>query len=97
MTLTIDLPAELAVRLATVLPEEERSQFAVMAIEDALEARLRDEAECVAAVEEAIAEMEAGRGLMSFEDAYREWDAEKALLLAKRFDGTRANSFNTTI
>jgi predicted transcriptional regulator len=78
MAFTIDLPEELAIRLATVLPEEERSQFAVSAIEEALEARLRDEAECVAAVEEAIAEMEAGHKGILFEDLCRQWDAERA-------------------
>jgi predicted transcriptional regulator len=82
MAFTIDLPEELAIRLATVLPEEERSQFAVTAIEEALEARLRDEAECVAAVEEAIAEMEAGRSL-SFEEEQARWQSQRAALLAK--------------
>ncbi len=74
MTLTIDLPEELASRLAASMPEEERSEFTIHAIADALEARRRDKTECIAAVEEAFKEMDAGRGLISFEEAQRQWE-----------------------
>ena len=83
MTFTIDLPEELASRLSTALPEEERSQFAVAAIEEALEAHLQDEAECVAAVEEAIAEIEAGRTGLSFEPIKRAAVTESGTRLAQ--------------
>ena len=36
MTLTLNLPDELAARLASSLPEAERDRFALTAIEDAL-------------------------------------------------------------
>lgn len=78
MTLTIDLPDELAARLAELLPEEERDRFAVAAIAEALEARQSDSAECIEAVEQALADMDAGRNLIPFEDVCRQWDAEKA-------------------
>lgn len=42
MTITIELPDELASRLAELLPEEEWDRFAASAIAEALEARLRD-------------------------------------------------------
>lgn len=66
MTLTIDLPDELASRLMALLSAEECGRFAVSAIADALLAQERDASECIAAVEEAITDMEAGRSI-SFE------------------------------
>ncbi len=48
----------------------------------------RDARECIAAVEEAFAEMDAGRGLVSFEEEMARWQQQKAALLAgKRADG----------
>lgn len=82
MTLTIELPEELASRLNALLPEEAQGRFAVSAIADALLAQERDSAECVAAVEEAIMDMEKGRSL-SLEDEEIRWQRQKALLLAK--------------
>lgn len=106
MTITIDLPDELATRLAALLPEEERARFAVAAIADALETRQeeaaaeekilaalradldpdkdpeRDSAECVAAVEEALADMETGR-TVSLEEERARWQQQKAELVAK--------------
>lgn len=108
MIFSVELPDELAGRLAALLPEEERDGFAIAAIADALEARQReieadervlaalradldpereperDAAECVAAVEEALADVEAERNLVSFEEACRRWDAEKAARRADR-------------
>ncbi len=81
MTLTIDLPEELASRLAASMPEEERSEFTIHAIADALEARRRDEAECIAALEEALEDMKMGRSL-SFEEEQARWQSQKAALLA---------------
>jgi predicted transcriptional regulator len=78
MTITIDLPDDLASRLAEILPEEERSRFAVDAIAEALEARRRDSEECIVAVEQALADMDEGRNLIPFEEICRLWDAEKA-------------------
>jgi predicted transcriptional regulator len=77
MTLTIDLPDELASRLAELLPEEERDRFAVAAIAEALEARRCDSAECIAAVEQALEDMDEGRNLIPFEEVCRQWDADR--------------------
>lgn len=74
MTITIDLPDELASRLAELLPEEERNRFAIAAIAEALEARKRDSSECIAAVEEALADMDEGRNLIPFEEVCRQWE-----------------------
>ena len=43
MTLTLDLPEELAARRASALPEADRGRFAVAAIADALAARQRED------------------------------------------------------
>ena len=76
LTVTINLPDELAAEFVSQLPEEERSQFSVAAIADAL--RFRQEEDCVSVVEQALADMDAGIGLVSFEEVCRQWDAEKA-------------------
>src|SRR5882724_4362895 len=99
MTLTLDLPEELASRLAMLLPEEERDRFAVAAIAEALAARQRSDAqlaaslladldpdkdpeseaaECISIVEEGLEDVDAGRNLISFEEACRRWEADKA-------------------
>ena len=80
MTLTIELPEGLAARLAELLPEDERVRFAASAIEDALDARLRDSAECVSAVEQALADMNEGRNLIPFDEVCRQWEAERTAL-----------------
>ncbi len=77
MTLTIDLPDELASRLSALLPEEERSRFSVAAIADALTFR-EEEQDCVEVVEQALADMDKGHGLISFEEVCRQWDSDKA-------------------
>ncbi len=82
MTLTIDLPDEVASRLNALLPEEERGRFAVSAIADALLAQERDSVECMAAVEEAIVDVENERSV-SLDDERARWQQEKAVLLAK--------------
>jgi predicted transcriptional regulator len=76
MALTIDLPDELASRLAALVPEEERSRFSVAAIADALMLR-EDEEDCVEVVERALMDMDAGRGLVSFGEVSHHWDSEK--------------------
>lgn len=110
--MTITLPEKLAAQMTTLLPEEEREDFATDAIADALEARRlaaetddrilaafradldpdlepeRDAAECVAIVNAALADMEAGRGLISFEEAKSRWQQQKAALLARTGDHT---------
>jgi predicted transcriptional regulator len=78
MTITIELPEDLASQLAQVLPEEERDRFAIDAIAEALAARRRDADDCTAAVEQALADMDAGRNLIPFEDVCRHWASEKA-------------------
>lgn len=77
LTLTIQLPDELASRFMT-LPEDERTQFSIAAIAEALRFRQDEEEDCVTVVEQALADMDAGTGLVSFEEACRRWDAEKA-------------------
>ncbi len=79
ITLTIELPDELASRLA-LLPEAERSRFSAAAIADALLFR-EEEQDCVEVVEQALPDMDAGQGLVSFEEVRRQWDAEKAARL----------------
>ena len=81
MTLTIDLPDELASRIKAILPEEERRQFAVSAIAEAILLREQDSAECIAAVEEGIADMKAGRTI-SLEEEKAHWEQQKAALLS---------------
>lgn len=77
MTLTIDLPDELASRFVEALPEEERYRFALTAISEALDARRRDSAECIAAVEQALTDMDEGCNLIPFEEVCRQWEADK--------------------
>jgi predicted transcriptional regulator len=74
MTLTIELPDELAFRLMALLPEEARERFAVSAIAEALLAQESDSAECIAAVEEALAEMETGH-TVSFDEEIARWQS----------------------
>ena len=76
-TLTIDLPDELAVRFFSLLPEEERSRFSIAAIANALQFR-QEEEDCVTVVEQALADLDEARGLVTFEEVCRQWDAEKA-------------------
>lgn len=80
MTLTIDLPEEVASRMQAMLPEEERREFAVSAIAEALMLREQDEAECIAAVEGRFADYEAGRTI-SLEEEKARWETQKAKLL----------------
>lgn len=94
--MTIELPEPLAAELAALVPEAERDRFAVAAVADAVLVRQRasegsagpaaerDAAECVRAVEEALVEMDAGRGLISFEDVTQLWEADKAARRAGR-------------
>ena len=68
MTLTINLPDKLASRFVAILPEEERDAFSIAAIAEALMLREDETEDCVTVVEQALADMEAGIGLISFED-----------------------------
>jgi predicted transcriptional regulator len=80
MSVTINIPDDVAARLSE-LPEGERDSFAAEAIAAALEARRRDSMECVAAVEEALADLDRGRNMIPFEEICRRWDSER---LARR-------------
>jgi predicted transcriptional regulator len=80
MTLTISLPDELASWLMAILPEEARQRFAVTAIEDALLAQERDSEECIAAVEEALAEIKTGQTI-SLKAEQARWQSQQAALL----------------
>lgn len=82
MTLTIDLPDALASRLNALLPKEDRGRFAISAIANALLAQEHDSAECVEAIEEALADMDSQR-IVSFEDEMARWKLQKSVLLAK--------------
>jgi predicted transcriptional regulator len=95
VTLTLNLPDELAKELAAILPEAERDRFAVSAIAEALAERQtqeeagladallaeldpeaeadRERAECRSVVEEGLADVDAGRDLVTFEEARRQW------------------------
>jgi predicted transcriptional regulator len=81
MTLTINLPDELASQMNRFLTEEERDDFAVSAIAEALLSCEQDAVECSAAVEEGLADMEAGRTI-SLEEEKARWQSEKATLLS---------------
>jgi hypothetical protein len=87
--MTIEIPEPLAAELAELFPATERDGFAVAAVAEAVLARRQqiesgmgtkvgDEEECVQAVREALVEMDAGRGLVSFEEASHRWDVQKA-------------------
>ena len=78
ITLNIDLPDQLAERFVALLPEEEQRRFSIAAIADALMFRQDEEGDCTAAVEQALADMDTGIGLISFEDVCHQWEAEKA-------------------
>jgi predicted transcriptional regulator len=82
MTLTISLPDDLASRLEALLPEAERTSFAVSAIAEALRAREQESAECSVAVEGGLAELEAGR-TVSLEDEVERWQRQRSALLAE--------------
>ena len=82
MTITLDLPDALATRL-TALPEGARDQFAATALADAFDFGEIETEDFVTVVEQALADMNAGIGLVSFEDACRQWDAEEAALEKK--------------
>ena len=75
MTVTLDLPDELVSRL-TLLPEAARDRFAADALADAFDLYQQEDTDCVAVVEKEIAEMDAGQGLVSFEEVCRRWKQE---------------------
>lgn len=82
-TFTLDLPDELAERLAE-LPKPEVNAFAVIALTDwvngaghDLDAEFELDDETIVAVEEALNDVEAGRTI-PFEQVRAEWEAEKA-------------------
>lgn len=81
-TITLILPDDLAARLAILPDEEARNRFAVAALAAGIAAldadKGDDEAQTVTAVEEALAQMDAGRGLVSFEEASHRWAEDKA-------------------
>jgi hypothetical protein len=76
MSVTINIPDAVAALLSE-LPEGERDSFAAEAITAALEARRRDRVECIAAVEEALGDLEHGRNMIPFDELCRRWDAEQ--------------------
>ena len=82
MTITLDLPDALANRL-TLLPEAARDRFAAAALSDAFDFQETETEDFVTVVEQALADMHAGIGLVSFEDACRQWDAEEAAMETK--------------
>lgn len=92
---TLDLPDELAARLAE-LPKSEVNRFAVIALTDlvngtshiheddpALDVYPELDDETIAAIEEALNDVEAGRTI-PFEQVRAEWEAEKAARHATR-------------
>lgn len=86
MTLTLELPEELAARLKD-LPEEERHSFSIAAIADALTCLYceiePEEGDWIEQVNQAIDEIEAGQTGMPIEELFRQWDAEKESRRAK--------------
>ena len=76
MTLTIELPDEMARKMTEMLPEGDRRHFAISAIENALLAQEQDSEECMMAVEEGFAQMDCGR-TVSLEEEIARWQSEK--------------------
>ncbi|MBC7529372.1 MAG: hypothetical protein H7308_17725 [Chthonomonadaceae bacterium] len=76
MTVTLNLPDELVSRLA-LLPEAARDRFAADALEDAFDLYRQEDTDCVTIVEKEIAEMDAGQGLVSFDEVCRRWNADR--------------------
>jgi len=79
-TFTLDLPDELAERLAE-LPKAEVNAFAANMLTQLVQADddldLELDADTIAAIEEGLDDVEAGRTI-PFEQVRAEWDAEKA-------------------
>ena len=73
MTLTIELPNEIATRLR-LLPEAMRDRFAVAALEDALNLRQNETSDFTAVIDQSLSDMAEGKNLISFEDACRQWE-----------------------
>jgi len=76
LTITIDLPDDLAKQFVA-LSEEERRAFSTAAIADAPVFR-GEEGDVTTVVEQALNDMDAGNGLRSFEDVCQQWDTERA-------------------
>ena len=82
MTMTIELPAELAHRMNLLFRSEELGQFAIAAIEDAVYWKEVDSRECIAGVQEGLRDFETGRSISLAEEKVR-WNLHKTQLLAK--------------
>jgi predicted transcriptional regulator len=86
MTITIDLPEELASQLTALLPEKERDRFAIAAIAEALSARLqacdaRLAASLVAEIDpEKEPEREAAECIVVVEEGLEDVDAGRNLV-----------------
>ncbi len=82
MTLTIDLPEELASRLTASYPEEaKRNQLIICSIADVLESKQQEADDLIASMDALIADVEAGRNTYSFEEVCRQWDEDTAARL----------------
>ena len=78
MTITIDLLDELASQLTARLQDSDaRLAASLVADIDPEREPEREAAECIAIVEEGLEDVDAGRNLISFEEARRQWEAEK--------------------
>jgi predicted transcriptional regulator len=75
MTVTLNLPDDLASQLAEILPEAERDRFLRAAIENALDMLREDAEDCASVVERALEDLDAGRNVIPFDEACRRWDS----------------------
>ena len=82
MTLTIDLPEELASRLTASYPEEaERNQLIICSIAEVLESQQQESEDLIASMDVIISDVQAGRNTYSFEEVCRQWDEDTAARL----------------
>jgi predicted transcriptional regulator len=76
-TVTLELPEDLADRLEA-MPADERNHFAVAVLRDGLAEREESDTEVIAALQESIADLDAGKG-QSLDD----YQAERSAFWAK--------------
>ena len=79
MTLTLELPDEIAARLTAAYPDEaERTRAVLCSIVDTIEAEQRDKAEIIEIIHTELAQIEAGGNSYTLEEMRKHWDEMRA-------------------
>ena len=79
MTLTLELPDEIAARLSATYPDEvERNRALLCSIVDTIEAEQRDKAEMIEVIHAELANIEAGSKSYTLEEMRQHWDEMRA-------------------